>query len=62
MKVAFSLLSDKTERDIEEEDYLTNKLIDIVNQRSKIVDSIDEDRLRLTHFFIEQRVFRFHFN
>lgn len=46
MKVAISLFLDKTETDIEEEEYLTNKLIDIVNQRSKIVDSIDEDRLR----------------
>lgn len=37
---------DKTEEDMKEEEYLVEKLVDIVNQRSKIVDSIDEDRLR----------------
>ncbi|XP_053392438.1 MICAL-like protein 1 isoform X2 [Mercenaria mercenaria] len=37
---------EKTEEDIKEEEHLMEKLMDVVNQRSKIVDSIDEDRIR----------------
>ncbi|XP_060567563.1 MICAL-like protein 1 isoform X2 [Ruditapes philippinarum] len=37
---------EKTKADEEEEELLMEKLVDVVNQRSKIVDSIDEDRIR----------------
>ncbi|KAK3091480.1 hypothetical protein FSP39_020147 [Pinctada imbricata] len=36
----------RTEEDKKEEEYLLNKLVEIVNQRSLIVDSQDEDRIR----------------
>ncbi|KAL4240776.1 MICAL-like [Mactra antiquata] len=36
----------KTKEDEKEEEMLMEKLVDVVNQRSNIVDSIDEDRIR----------------
>ncbi|KAJ8318302.1 hypothetical protein KUTeg_003393 [Tegillarca granosa] len=38
--------SEKTEEEKQEEEHLLQKLIDTVNQRSLIVDSQDEDRIR----------------
>ena len=46
----------KSVEEQQEEEYLINKLLDIVNQRSHIVDSMDEDRIRLVpheHVFID---------
>lgn len=42
----FLLFVDKTEEDEKEEEMLMEELVDVVNQRSNIVDSIDEDRIR----------------
>lgn len=42
--------SDKTEEDELEEKQLMDRLLDVVDQRNKIVDSIDEDRLRYKLF------------
>ena len=47
-KLYFIFLSDldKSLEDKNEEEYLMQRLLDLVNQRSNIVDSIDEDRIR----------------
>ncbi|XP_050390300.2 MICAL-like protein 2 isoform X2 [Patella vulgata] len=37
---------DKTQDERDEEDELINKKIDVINQRSGIIDSMDEDRIR----------------
>lgn len=42
----FILEKYKTEKDKVEEEQLIQKLLDVVNQRNIIVDSIDEDRIR----------------
>ena len=42
----FLLDLDKSLEDKNEEEYLMQRLLDLVNQRSNIVDSIDEDRIR----------------
>ena len=36
----------KTEEEKAEEEHLMKKLLDVVNQRNIIVNSIDEDRIR----------------
>jgi hypothetical protein len=42
----FSPENDKSFDEKQEEEYLIQRKIDIVNQRAYIVDSMDEDRLR----------------
>lgn len=39
--------NDKSFEEQQEEEYLIQRKLDIVNQRNSIVDSMDEDRLRL---------------
>ena len=39
--------NDKSFEERREEEYLIQRKLDIVNQRNSIVDSMDEDRLRL---------------
>lgn len=47
LKILYILqFSDKTGEDELEEKQLMDRLLDVVDQRNKIVDSIDEDRLR----------------
>ena len=41
---------DKSTEEQQEQEYLMDRLLDIVNQRSNIVDSMDEDRIRLVFF------------
>ena len=45
--------NDKSFEEQQEEEYLIQRKVDIVNQRNYIVESIDEDRLRLeTHIIL----------
>lgn len=39
----------KTDEDKEQEEHLLQQLVDLVNQRSLIVDCQDEDRIRSAH-------------
>ena len=51
---------DKSTEEQQEQEYLMDRLLDIVNQRSNIVDSMDEDRIRSVFFiFMHTRAFMF---
>ena len=42
--------NDKSIEEQAEEEYLIQRKLDIVNQRNSIIESIDEDRLRLVAY------------
>lgn len=47
-----SLESEKTDEDKRKEENLTMELIDIVDQRNSIIDSIEMDRRRFVQCFL----------